>query len=39
MAEVAITFDNSDGRAPAEFAGFTEIQIARRCSATAPAST
>ena len=30
MAEVALTFDNSDGRAPAEFAGFTEIQISRR---------
>jgi len=30
MAEVALTFDNSDGRAPAEFAGFTEIQVSRR---------
>jgi chromosome segregation protein len=30
MAEVALTFDNCDGRAPAEFAGFTEIQISRR---------
>jgi chromosome segregation protein len=30
MAEVALTLDNTDGRAPAEFAGFTEIQISRR---------
>lgn len=30
MAEVILTFDNTDGRAPAEFAGFTEIQISRR---------
>jgi len=30
MAEVVLTFDNADGRAPAAFAGFTEIQIARR---------
>ncbi len=30
MAEVVLTFDNTDGRAPAEFAGFTEIQISRR---------
>ncbi|MCU0670209.1 MAG: chromosome segregation protein SMC [Myxococcota bacterium] len=30
MAEVVLTFDNSDGRAPAEYAGFTEIQISRR---------
>ncbi len=30
MAEVVLTFDNSDGRAPAAYAGFTEIQVARR---------
>jgi chromosome segregation protein len=30
MAEVVLTFDNSDGRASAAYAGFTEIQIARR---------
>jgi chromosome segregation protein len=30
MAEVVLTFDNSDGRAPAEFAAFGEIQITRR---------
>jgi chromosome segregation protein len=30
MAEVALTFDNADGRAPAEYAGFPEIQISRR---------
>lgn len=30
MAEVALTFDNSDGRAPAEYAAYSEIQITRR---------
>ncbi|HTY19335.1 MAG TPA: chromosome segregation protein SMC [Myxococcota bacterium] len=30
LAEVVLTFDNSDGRAPAAFAGFTEIQVSRR---------
>jgi chromosome segregation protein len=30
MAEVVITFDNGEGRAPAAFAGFPEIQVARR---------
>ncbi len=30
MAEVVLTFDNSDGTAPASLAAFTEIQIARR---------
>ncbi|MDJ0869918.1 MAG: chromosome segregation protein SMC [Myxococcota bacterium] len=30
MAEVVLTFDNSDGRAPAAYAGFTEIQVGRR---------
>ena len=30
MAEVVITFDNSEGRAPAAFSGYPEIQIARR---------
>ena len=30
MAEVVLTFDNSDGRAPAAYAGYPEIQIARR---------
>jgi chromosome segregation protein len=30
MAEVVLTFDNSDGRAPAEFAAYNEIQITRR---------
>jgi len=30
MAEVVLTFDNGDGQAPAQYAGFTEIQIARR---------
>ena len=30
MAQVFLTFDNSDGRAPAEYAGLTEIQIGRR---------
>ena len=30
MAEVILTFDNSDGIAPAEFAAYSEIQIARR---------
>ena len=30
MAEVQLTFDNSDGRAPAEYAEYSEIQIGRR---------
>ncbi len=30
MAEVVLTFDNSDGRAPGAFAAYNEIQIARR---------
>ncbi len=30
MAEVVLTFDNSEGRAPAAFAGYPEIQVARR---------
>ena len=30
MAEVLLTLDNSDGRAPAAYSAFTEIQIARR---------
>ncbi len=30
MAEVVLTFDNRDGRAPAAFSGFTEIQVTRR---------
>jgi len=30
MAEVVLTFDNSDGTAPADFADYTEIQITRR---------
>ena len=30
MAEVVLTFDNSDGRAPAEYAAYNEIQITRR---------
>jgi len=30
MAEVVLTFDNSDGQAPAAFAAYSEIQIARR---------
>ena len=30
MAEVVLTFDNSDGRAPAEYAAYSEIQITRR---------
>ena len=30
MAEVALTFDNADGTAPPQYAGFTEIEIARR---------
>lgn len=30
MAQVVLTFDNSEGRAPAAFAGYPEIQIARR---------
>jgi chromosome segregation protein len=30
MAEVVLTFDNSDGAAPATYASFSEIQIARR---------
>jgi chromosome segregation protein len=30
MAEVVITFDNSEGRAPAAFSGYPEIQVARR---------
>ena len=29
MAQVFLTFDNSDGRAPAEYAGISEIQIGR----------
>jgi chromosome segregation protein len=30
MAEVVLTLDNSDGRAPEPYAGFSEIQIGRR---------
>lgn len=30
MAEVVLTFSNERGRAPARFAGFTEIEVARR---------
>lgn len=30
MAEVVLTFDNADGQAPATYAAFGEIQIARR---------
>ena len=30
VAEVVLTFDNADGRAPAEFALYSEIQVARR---------
>ncbi len=30
MAEVVLSFDNSDGRAPAEYAAYSEIQITRR---------
>jgi len=30
MAEVTLTFDNGDGRAPAAFSVYNEIQIARR---------
>nr|HPQ80692.1 AAA family ATPase [bacterium] len=30
MAQVFLTFDNSDGRAPAEYANYSEIQIGRR---------
>ena len=30
MAEVILTFSNEDGRAPADYAQFTEIQICRR---------
>jgi len=30
LAEVVLTFDNSDGVAPAEFASFSEIAVARR---------
>jgi chromosome segregation protein len=30
MAEVVLTFDNSEGRAPAEFSAYSEIQITRR---------
>lgn len=30
MAEVNLVFDNTDGRAPAEYAGFVEIQVTRR---------
>ena len=30
MAQVFLTFDNSDGRAPAEYASYSEIQIGRR---------
>ena len=30
MAEVVLTFDNSDGSAPPSFSAFSEIQIARR---------
>ena len=30
MSQVFMTFDNSDGRAPAEYAAYSEIQIGRR---------
>jgi len=30
LAEVVLTFDNSDGLAPADYAAFTEIQVSRR---------
>ena len=30
MAEVSITFDNEDGRGPAEYASFSEIMVTRR---------
>jgi len=30
MAHVFLTFDNSDGRAPAEYAEYSEIQVGRR---------
>jgi chromosome segregation protein len=30
MAEVLLTFDNHDGKAPAEYAAYSEIQICRR---------
>ena len=30
MAEVSITFDNEDGRGPAEYANFSEIMVTRR---------
>ncbi len=30
MAEVCLTFDNSDGQAPAAYAAYSEIEIARR---------
>jgi chromosome segregation protein len=30
MAEVSIVFDNEDGRAPADFSGYSEIMITRR---------
>ncbi len=30
MAQVFLTFDNSDGRAPAEYSGLSEIEIGRR---------
>ncbi len=30
MAEVVLTFDNSDGRAPAEYSAYSEIQVTRR---------
>src|SRR4029079_4594300 len=30
MAEVSITFDNEDGRSPAEYANLSEIMVTRR---------
>ena len=30
MAEVVLTFDNSSGRAPAQYAAYSEVQITRR---------
>jgi chromosome segregation protein len=30
MAEVSLTFDNEDGRGPAEYNGFSEIMVTRR---------
>ncbi len=30
LSSVALTFDNSDGRAPAEYAAYTEITVGRR---------